>query len=789
MSDFRFTAWPTEFRSINQYFAANPQNYAQFGLPGHEGIDIMAPTGTKVFAVAPGTIKMVRTDPNGHNYGRHVRIQHANGYETIYAHLNEVSVTAGQVVEGGALIGRADNTGNSFGSHLHLTLKHEGETQGNWPSNIIDPTPFLLPLLGFVRPAGPYTAGWAFADGVTTMGDLAQANAGGINLRSTPSVNGPAIDLVPAGTIMIITGDKRGSYLPVLVPTAALSNAQPAPPAPIVPPPASDPQQVDGWAFAAYLTQTNNQAVVGQFGINLRTAPERSAPNMGLVKGGSTVSVLGGQKGEYLPVRVRLSDFMGPVNIPNVPPIVTPPPQPPAANLLLGWAWTKNLVIDGQSAISGRFGTNLRAKPNVTGALLGTLHEGARATVVGKARGEYTPVQANRTDVKDIPAVLPPVEQPEPLPGVPAPPPPVPAHDTTPGWAFSSQIVVSGETAVAGSYGINLRAEPRRNAENKGFVPANAPMIVTGAPQGEYTPVRVDDNILQRPFGSVAPSPGAPPVNNPDPEPLGHARIGLHASADPDISDAEVQEFIDLRPGMVKLLSFHNPVGIRKLVANHPDAEWVVRAFLDFGDRNISPRQFLNDTLGDVQRTLALLAGKDAVVELHNEPNIRPEGLFTSWADGAAFNRWWLELLQLYRQALPGVRFLYPGLSPGSAVNGLKHDHIQFVESSREAVEAADGLGVHLYWSNVYPMAWSLDVLNDYISRFRYKPIWVTEASNNKGGTPVYMKGKQYIEFWQALQSRPTVQGVTYFVASASNPAFQEEVWVGRGLGVIVGRR
>lgn len=789
MSDFRFTAWPTEFRSINQYFAANPQNYAQFGLPGHEGIDIMAPTGTKVFAVAPGTIKMVRTDPNGHNYGRHVRIQHANGYETIYAHLNEVSVTAGQVVEGGALIGRADNTGNSFGSHLHLTLKHEGETQGNWPSNIIDPTPFLLPLLGFVRPAGPYTAGWAFADGVTTMGDLAQANAGGINLRSTPSVNGPAIDLVPAGTIMIITGDKRGSYLPVLVPTAALSNAQPAPPAPIVPPPASDPQQVDGWAFAAYLTQTNNQAVVGQFGINLRTAPERSAPNMGLVKGGSTVSVLGGQKGEYLPVRVRLSDFMGPVNIPNVPPIVTPPPQPPAANLLLGWAWTKNLVIDGQSAISGRFGTNLRAKPNVTGALLGTLHEGARATVAGKARGEYTPVQANRTDVKDIPAVLPPVEQPEPLPGVPAPPPPVPAHDTTPGWAFSSQIVVSGETAVAGPYGINLRAEPRRNAENKGFVPANAPMIVTGAPQGEYTPVRVDDNILQRPFGSVAPSPGAPPVNNPDPEPLGHARIGLHASADPDISDAEVQEFIDLRPGMVKLLSFHNPVGIRKLVANHPDAEWVVRAFLDFGGRNISPRQFLNDTLGDVQRTLALLAGKDAVVELHNEPNIRPEGLFTSWADGAAFNRWWLELLQLYRQALPGVRFLYPGLSPGSAVNGLKHDHIQFVESSREAVEAADGLGVHLYWSNVYPMAWSLDVLNDYISRFRYKPIWVTEASNNKGGTPVYMKGKQYIEFWQALQSRPTVQGVTYFVASASNPAFQEEVWVGRGLGVIVGRR
>lgn len=186
MSDFRFEAWPTEFRTINQYFAANPQNYAQFGLPGHEGIDIMAPTGSKVFAVAPGTVKMVRTDPNGHNYGRHIRIEHRDGYETIYAHLESVNVNVGQVVEAGSLIGRADNTGNSFGSHLHLTLKHTGETQGNWPGNIIDPTPFLLPLIGFVRPAGPYTSGWAYADGLTLVGELAQANYGGINLRRTP---------------------------------------------------------------------------------------------------------------------------------------------------------------------------------------------------------------------------------------------------------------------------------------------------------------------------------------------------------------------------------------------------------------------------------------------------------------------------------------------------------------------------------------------------------------------------------------------------------------------------
>ena len=267
------------------------------------------------------------------------------------------------------------------------------------------------------------------------------------------------------------------------------------------------------------------------------------------------------------------------------------------------------------------------------------------------------------------------------------------------------------------------------------------------------------------------------------------AKIGIHASADPGISDAEVKEIQKMRPGMIKLLSFHDPNGIKKLAQNHPDASWVVRAFLDFGGRNISPNQFLNDTISDVKRTLDLLPNKDVAIELHNEPNLTPEGLRSTWQDGESFARWWLEVLRLYRNELPGRRFIYPGLSPGHDVINLKQDHIRFIEASRAAVDAADGLGIHIYWSNVYPMSTALMVLDDYISRFRYKPIWVTEASNNKAGTSTYHKGLQYLDFWRELQKRPTVQGVTYFVASASNPQFKEEVWVGRNIAHIVGRR
>ncbi len=794
MSSFKFEAWPTEFRSINQYFGANPQNYAQFGLPGHEGLDIMAPTGSKIFAVAPGQVKVVNKNPSGHNYGIHVRIEHADGYETIYGHLQQAHVNIGQQVKAGDLLGLADNTGNSFGSHLHLTLKKKGAKQGNWPYNIIDPTPFLMPLMGFQKPAGPYTDGWAYTAGIFVVGDLAQASSGGINLRKDARVNGRLIDLVPGGTIMIITGSKRGLYTPVQVPTSALANYKPPAPPPPEPPPPATVTTVDGWAFSAYLTRTGKQAVVGQYGINLRAAPNRSGKNIGLVKGGSTVTATGIKIGEYTPVRVRRTDFSGPVSLPDTSPVIPDPEETELpAGTYLGWAWTQYLTITGTQVVVGRFGINLRNRASRASQNIGLLKGGATATVIGKSKGEYTPVLARREDVLNIPSTLPTIDQPDPLPGgtTPPPPSPEPIHDTTPGWAFSTQVTVSGETAVAGPYGINLRDAPRRNGQNIGFVPAQTSMIVTGPAQGEYTPVRVDDAILQAPFGTVpiTDTTTQPTQPNPDPTPFGNAKIGIHCSADPGISEAEIATIATMRPGMIKVLSFHEPQAISKLAKAHPDASWIVRAFLSFGGRNIPPSQFLNDTLSDVKRTLNLLKGKDVVVELHNETNLRPEGLFTSWSDGASFAEWWLEVLKLYRRELPGQRFIYPGLSPGGDVGNLKQDHIRFIEASRAAVEAADGLGIHLYWSSVYPMSRSLDVLDDYISRFRFKPIWVTEASNNKAGTSTFRKGMEYLEFWRELQKRPTVQGVTYFVASASNPDFKEEIWVGRNIAPVVGRR
>lgn len=145
---FGFAAWPTDFQTVTQRFGANPDYYGQFGQAGHEGLDIRAPHGSNIYAVAAGLVSDLRQAGDaGHAYGRFVRVTHADGYETTYGHLLSIEVALGQAVEAGQVIGKADNTGNivSGASHLHLTLKKEGAQTPGYPARIVDPTPFALP--------------------------------------------------------------------------------------------------------------------------------------------------------------------------------------------------------------------------------------------------------------------------------------------------------------------------------------------------------------------------------------------------------------------------------------------------------------------------------------------------------------------------------------------------------------------------------------------------------------------------------------------------------------------
>ncbi len=89
----------------------------------HRGVDIAVPTGTTVYAAHDGTVTAAAYDSH---YGNYVVID-IDGYTTKYAHMDTLSVSAGQTVEKGAVIGTTGNTGSSTGSHLHIECLYGGE--------------------------------------------------------------------------------------------------------------------------------------------------------------------------------------------------------------------------------------------------------------------------------------------------------------------------------------------------------------------------------------------------------------------------------------------------------------------------------------------------------------------------------------------------------------------------------------------------------------------------------------------------------------------------------------
>lgn len=93
------------------------------GVHGYNGIDFGAPTGTKILAAASG--KVITSKDGGWNggYGSMIVISHSNGTQTLYSHLSKVSVSAGETVSVGDVIGYIGSTGRSTGPHLHFEVR------------------------------------------------------------------------------------------------------------------------------------------------------------------------------------------------------------------------------------------------------------------------------------------------------------------------------------------------------------------------------------------------------------------------------------------------------------------------------------------------------------------------------------------------------------------------------------------------------------------------------------------------------------------------------------------
>mgnify|MGYP007083464284 CR=1 FL=1 len=162
---------------ISQTFA----EHVAHGNPRYfGGIDWAVPTGTPIRAAADG--KVIKASADNTGYGNHIRVQHADGYMTLYGHLQDYAVGVGAVVKAGDVIGRSDNTGNSTGPHLHFEVRLNGVP--------VDPAPMLEKPAPAPTPTG-------------------QARLlAGYNLRSSPEMANNIIASLPtAGSATVIGTD------------------------------------------------------------------------------------------------------------------------------------------------------------------------------------------------------------------------------------------------------------------------------------------------------------------------------------------------------------------------------------------------------------------------------------------------------------------------------------------------------------------------------------------------------------------------------------------------------
>jgi len=91
----------------------------------HQAIDIANKAAPAVLAADSGRV-VVAGWPDGFGYGNRVMIDHGNGFVTLYAHLSSISVSVGQTVNRGDVIGRMGTTGRSTGIHLHFEVRKGG---------------------------------------------------------------------------------------------------------------------------------------------------------------------------------------------------------------------------------------------------------------------------------------------------------------------------------------------------------------------------------------------------------------------------------------------------------------------------------------------------------------------------------------------------------------------------------------------------------------------------------------------------------------------------------------
>lgn len=93
------------------------------GIHGYNGVDLAAPLGTPIIASADGEVIISRSSGWNGGYGSYIVIRHSNGTQTLYAHNSANTVSVGDSVSQGDVIGAVGKTGKATGYHVHFEIR------------------------------------------------------------------------------------------------------------------------------------------------------------------------------------------------------------------------------------------------------------------------------------------------------------------------------------------------------------------------------------------------------------------------------------------------------------------------------------------------------------------------------------------------------------------------------------------------------------------------------------------------------------------------------------------
>lgn len=115
---------PVPGQQVNSPFGLRRMPWERHGRL-HEGVDIAAPSGKPVVAVADGVITKAGSSAS---YGRYVEVRHGEDLVSFYAHLGRIDprAKAGVTVKAGTMIGKIGSSGTSTGPHLHFEIRQNG---------------------------------------------------------------------------------------------------------------------------------------------------------------------------------------------------------------------------------------------------------------------------------------------------------------------------------------------------------------------------------------------------------------------------------------------------------------------------------------------------------------------------------------------------------------------------------------------------------------------------------------------------------------------------------------